>query len=63
MYRIRTITFVRLWSTTTYNALYLFDSSKSVIKSIVTIKNGYVWGLALIDAKEGANRCVLTFIC
>ena len=63
MHGIRTIAFVKLWSITTYNALYLFDSSNLVIKSIVTIENGYAWGSALIDTREGANGYMLTFIC
>ena len=62
MHRIKTIVFVKSWFTTKYNALYSFDSSKSVIKSIVTVENGYAWGSALIGAREGANRCILTFI-
>ena len=46
-----------------YNVLYPFDSSKLIIKSMITVENGYIWGLALISAKRGADRCVLTFIC
>ena len=46
-----------------YNVLYLFNSGKLVIKSIVTVKNRYVWESVLIGVKEGANGCVLTFIC
>ena len=34
-----------------------------MIKSIVTVKNRYMWGLALIGVKEDINKCVLTFIC
>ena len=33
------------------------------MKSIVTVENRYVWGLALIGTRGGANGCVLTFIC
>ena len=42
MYGIRAIAFVRSWSTATYSALYPFDSSRSVIKSMVTVENRYV---------------------
>ena len=45
-----------------YNVLYLFDSSKSVMKSIVTVENRYVWELVLISAKGGTDRYILTFI-
>ena len=62
MYKIRTIAFVKLWSITMYNISYLFDSSRSVIKSIITIENKYAWGSALIGIKESANGYVLTFI-
>ena len=41
VHEIRTIAFVKSWSTTTYSALYPFDSGKSVIKSMVTVENGY----------------------
>ena len=42
MHEIRTIVFVKLWFTIIYNALYPFDSGKSIIKSIVTVENGYI---------------------
>ena len=63
MHEMRTIVFIKLWSTTMYNILYFFDSSKLMIKSMITVKNGYIQELALISAKGGADRCVLTFIC
>ena len=63
MHRIRTIAFIKSWSTTTYNVLYPFDSGRSVIKFMVTVKNGYAWESALIGIRGGTDRYVLTFIC
>ena len=33
-----------------------------MIKSIVTVENGYAWESALIGVKRGTDGCVLTFI-
>ena len=36
--------------------LYLFNSNKLVIKSIMTIENEYIYKLALINTKKDTNR-------